>query len=131
MTDAELLARAWAARTFAYAPYSGFAVGAAVLTASDQVFVGCNVENATFPLTVCAERVAISNAVSAGQQHVVTIAVVTDTDPAAAPCGACRQVIHEFGASSRVIVGGRAGIVREYSIRDLLPAAFGGEFLRK
>lgn len=146
MSDQTLLAHAWAARSFAYAPYSEFPVGAAVLTKSGKVFVGCNVENATYPLTICAERVAIANAVSAGHTDIVAIAVVTDEHPGAAPCGACRQVIYEFGKAipkrrppARVLVGGRnrdadqpeAGtdVVRVYTIDQLLPEAFDGEFL--
>lgn len=145
VSDQDLLAHAWAARSHAYAPYSGFAVGSAVLTMDGHIFVGCNVENATYPLTVCAERVAIANAVSAGEREIVAIAVVTDADPGAAPCGACRQVIHEFGKAipnyrkaCRVLVGGRnqadrflPDAVRVYTIDQLLPEAFDGDFLLK
>ena len=131
VTEAELIAAAWAAREHAYAPYSGFSVGAAVLTSSGRVYSGCNVENATFPLTVCAERVAITNAVSAGDRQVLAVVVATETDPPAAPCGACRQVIHEFGPSARVVLVGSGSAQREFSIAHLLPEAFGGEFLRK
>lgn len=131
VSDESLIAAAWGARERAYAPYSGFAVGAAVLTASGKVFTGSNVENATFPLTVCAERVAIATAVAAGEREVVTVAVVTQTDPPAAPCGGCRQVIHEFGQQARVLVGGSTGVVSVYRIGELLPHAFGGGFLKK
>ena len=130
MNDA-LFAEALAARAFAYAPYSRFAVGAAVLTTSGRIFRGCNVENASYPLCVCAERVAIGNAVSAGERGIVAVAVVTDTDPSAGPCGACRQVIFEHGPDCTVSFGNLAGERRTMSIRELLPLGFDGAALRR
>ena len=113
------------ARERAYAPYSGFPVGAALLARSGQVFTGCNVENAAYPLTTCAERTAVTKAVSEGERDFEAIAVVTATG--ATPCGACRQVLREFGgadADLRVIVADLEGNLRTYTIAELLPAGF-------
>lgn len=129
VSDAELVARARAVRANAWAPYSKFAVGAAVLTADGTVFVGVNVESASYPLTCCAERVAIYNAVSAGHTRITTVAVVTDTTPPARPCGACRQVIRELGPHARVLASGLDGAWDELDIRALLPDAFDGSEL--
>jgi cytidine deaminase len=109
----------------AYAPYSGFPVGAAVLTAQGKIFSGCNVENASYGLCNCAERTAIFSAVAAGHQRITCVAVYTPTDKPTAPCGACRQVIFEFGPTSRVIsiCDGKERI--DVPIGDLLPRAFG------
>lgn len=126
-----LFAEALAARSFAYAPYSRFAVGAAVLTSSGRIFRGCNVENASYPLCVCAERVAINNAVSAGERGIVALAVVTDTVPSAGPCGACRQVIFEHGPECAVTFGNLQGDRQTLSIRELLPLGFDGAALRR
>ena len=124
MTDKELIAVAALAREKAYAPYSGFPVGAALLARSGKVYTGCNVENASSGLTVCAERVAVFNAVSEGEQEFDTIAVVTATG--ASPCGACRQVLVEFGGSLRVLVADTQGHVLEFSVEQLIPYAFPG-----
>ena len=109
----------------AYAPYSKFRVGAAVLTGSGKIFAGCNVENASYGLCNCAKRTAIFSAVAAGERKLKCVVVYTPTKNATAPCGACRQVIFEFGPTIRVIsvCDGRDQI--DGSIRSLLPAAFG------
>lgn len=109
----------------AYAPYSGFPVGAAVLTAQGRIFPGCNVENASYGLCNCAERTAIFTAVAAGHRRLTCVAVYTPTDTPTAPCGACRQVIFEFGPGVRVIslCDGKERI--DTTIGELLPRAFG------
>ena len=109
----------------AYAPYSGFPVGAAVLGASGRIYAGCNVENASYGLSNCAERTAIFSAIAAGEKRLKCVVVYTPTKTATAPCGACRQVIHEFGPGARVIsfCEGRDEI--DVSIEALLPGAFG------
>lgn len=129
MSDAELVAAARAVRAHAYAPYSHFAVGAAVLTESGEVFVGVNVESASYPLTCCAERVALYNAVSAGHRRVRVVAVATDTAPPARPCGACRQVIRELGPGARILAAAVDGPWEETTIDALLPDAFDGSAL--
>lgn len=111
------------AATFAYAPYSHFPVGAAVLTTGGQIFTGCNVENAAFGETICAERTAVTTMVAAGFREIDTVAVVGGNGPCW-PCGACRQVLAEFGCR-RVVVTGPDGPV-EMDFADLLPHAFGG-----
>lgn len=123
-TDAELLDLARAARATAYAPYSGFRVGAAVATDDGRVFVGANVENASYPATICAERVAVPQAVVAGARP-VTIAVVGDSVEPCTPCGVCRQFLHEFAPDMRVLAGSDDGTFEEYVLAsDLLPNAF-------
>jgi cytidine deaminase len=109
----------------AYSPYSRFAVGAAVLTASGRIFTGCNVENASYGLTNCAERTAVFKAVSEGERVIKAVAVFTPTEVATPPCGACRQVLYEFGPCCLVISLG-LGHQRSLSRLDrLLPGAFG------
>ena len=122
MNDDELVAMAVEARERAYAPYSGFPVGAALLTSSGQVFTGCNVENSLFGLTICAERVAVFKAVCAGERAFTAIAVATA--PGASPCGSCRQVLREFGRDLRVLVADTDGNSREFTLDQLLPNAF-------
>ncbi|MBA4157224.1 MAG: cytidine deaminase [Gemmatimonadetes bacterium] len=131
-TASELLQRAREARNHAYAPYSRFPVGAALLAADGAVFAGCNIENAAFGLTNCAERVAIGNAVSQGARAFHAIAVVgPEDDVACAPCGSCRQVLHEFGPALLVVTpGGADGAPLVTSLRELLPGAFGPARLR-
>jgi cytidine deaminase len=119
---AELVALAKEARDKAYAPYSGFAVGAALRTKSGRIYSGCNVENASYSLTICAERVAIFKAVCEGEREFEAIAVVAET--LAHPCGACRQVLAEFGLDIQVIVADLGEKRKAYTVRDLLPAAF-------
>ena len=121
MTDEQLIAAAAEARERAYAPYSGFKVGAAVLTADGSLFSGCNVENASYGLTICAERVAVFAAVAAGKPEITKLALVTDTEPPVAPCGACRQVIVEFAPRAEVISANTRGAVRSWIAADLLP----------
>lgn len=114
-----------AAASQAYAPYSNFAVGAAVLTASGKIYSGCNVENASYGLSNCAERSAIFAAVAAGEKKLTCVAVYTPTRTVTAPCGACRQVIHEFGPEARVISFCAGGDEIDVSLGALLPGAFG------
>jgi len=106
----------------AYAPYSQFRVGAAVLTEDGQIYAGCNVENASYGLSVCAERTAVFKAVSKGERDFEAIAVVTEKG--VTPCGACRQVLMEFGENIQVIVADEAGEYRVFTLRELLPEAF-------
>jgi cytidine deaminase len=121
-----LLAAAMDAQRRAYAPYSRFAVGAAVRTATGRIFAGCNVENVSFGLTVCAERVAIWKAVSSGEQVITHLALVTE--PGVTPCGACRQVMQEFALGSAqdlaVLVSNGEGVTWLTSLADLLPLPF-------
>ena len=124
MTDhAALIAAARGAMANAYAPYSRFHVGAAIETADGRVFAGCNVESASYGLTVCAERMAIGAAVAAGARTLRRVVVTSDADPPVAPCGACRQLLAEFGLDTEVLAVGPAG-ERRWTLRDLLPDAF-------
>lgn len=120
----QLLDQARYARETAYAPYSNFKVGAAVLTAAGDIFSGCNIENASLGATICAERVAILTAVAAGCRDLTALAVVADTPDPVAPCGLCRQVLAEFSPDCRVIMANTAGLVRLANLKDLLPLAF-------
>ncbi len=122
--DDALISAARAARVNAYAPYSRYAVGAALETADGRVFPGANVENAALGLTNCAERVALGSAVTAGAREFTRIVVVTDSSPPAAPCGACRQALAEFGQNMTVEAVGPSA-VRRWRLRELLPDAFG------
>jgi cytidine deaminase len=128
LTDS-LISAARSAQARAYAPYSQFRVGAALEAADGTVFSGCNVENASYGLTICAERAAICAAVSAGAKRFRRAVVVSDVDPPAAPCGACRQVLAEFGLDLSIDGVGSKRTVR-WRLADLLPAAFGPEQLR-
>jgi cytidine deaminase len=128
VTD-QLITAARAAQGLAYAPYSKFRVGAALEAMNGTVFTGCNVENASYGLTICAERAAVCAAVSAGAQRFRRAVVVSDVDPPAAPCGACRQVLAEFGLDLPIEgVGPKQTI--SWHLSELLPAAFGPEQLR-
>jgi len=127
MDDQELVRLAQAARERAYAPYSHYAVGAALLTASGQVFTGCNVENAAY-MTICAERTAIVKAVSEGQREFTAIAVATRDG--GSPCGVCRQAMREFAPHLRVLLTDDAGHVRQFTLDQLLPESFGPESLK-
>lgn len=118
----ELIAAAANARVHSYSPYSRYAVGAAVLTSSGRIFAGCNVENASFGATVCAERVALWKAVSEGEREFVAIAVVTVNG--GSPCGLCRQVMAEFAPRALVIVVDQAGRRRTMTVEELLPDRF-------
>jgi cytidine deaminase len=124
-----LISAARAAQAVAYAPYSNFRVGAALESQDGAVFSGCNIENASYGLTICAERAAVCAAVSAGVTRFRRAVVVSDVDPPAAPCGACRQVLAEFGLDLPIDgVGSRATV--RWRLAELLPAAFGPEQLR-
>jgi cytidine deaminase len=117
-----LVQQAADARRQAYAPYSGYDVGAALLTASGRVYTGCNVENAVYPLVMCAERVAVFEAVCRGERDFEAIAVVTENG--GAPCGSCRQVLREFGEQTVVLIADSQGNVRETTVGELLPDSF-------
>ena len=126
----ELLEIAKKARENAYAPYSEFKVGAAILTEDGKIFTGANVENASYGLSMCAERVAVFKAVSEGYRRFKAIAVVADTDGPVSPCGACRQVLSEFGDMD-VIMGNMKGDVKVMKLSELLPESFTPEDLRR
>lgn len=128
---AALIEAAHAARARAYAPYSHFQVGAAALTAGGKIFLGANIENAAYPMTVCAERVAIFSAYAAGEREITALAVVTPTDDVASPCGACRQVIFELAPRCEVILLNLAGARRTVAPQDLLPHGFGARQLEE
>ncbi len=121
---AALLAAAVAARELAYAPYSRFAVGAAVQTASGRIFPGCNIENAAYPATVCAERAALFSAYAAGERAIVALAVAADTAGPVAPCGTCRQVIAELAPDAAIVLGNLHGATLQTTPQALLPGAF-------
>jgi len=120
----KLIKEAEKARKRAYTPYSKFKVGAAVLCADGKILTGCNIENASFGLAVCAERVAIFKAISEGSTKFEAIAVIGDTDKPCSPCGACRQVISEFGEDIPLIMANLKGDVKIKKIKELLPEAF-------
>lgn len=124
MTPRELMAEAEKARKQAYAPYSGFAVGAALLTKSGRVVLGCNVENSSFGLACCAERTAVFKAVSEGEREFTAIAVTAGPGHGAAPCGACRQVLHEFAPELWVYFRAGGGRTTRRRLKALLPDGF-------
>jgi cytidine deaminase len=123
----ELLSQARAAAKHAYVPYSGFPVGAAVLTGDGSIHTGCNIENASYGLTICAERTAVSSAISAGHRQIVAVAVSAPKVPRTTPCGACRQFLNEFRpvSSDMVIVLDDGDSGHPVSLNELLPKAFG------
>ena len=127
MTDS-LVEAARAVQQEAYAPYSRFRVGCAIEAEDGRVFIGCNVENASYGLTICAERAAVCAAVASGALRLRRAVVATDADPPAAPCGACRQVLSEFGRDLIVTGVGSGGTVH-WTMAELLPSAFGPEQL--
>lgn len=129
MEDKELIAVAKKYREFSYSPYSKFKVGAAVLTKAGSVYGGCNIENSSYPVTNCAERTAIFKAVSEGEREIVALALIADTDGPCSPCGACRQVIAEFGIP-RIIMSNLKGDVKVVTLEELLPFAFTPEDLQ-
>ncbi len=124
MGDKELIEKAKRARLKAYAPYSDSKVGAALLTKSGKVYTGANVENASYGLTVCAERAAVQKAVNSGDRIFVKMAVVADRNPPITPCGACRQVLSEFTKDLKIICANLHGKVERHSLKELLPEAF-------
>ena len=129
-TPEKLIEAAKKARENAHAPFSNFKVGAAVATKSGKVFTGCNVENASYGLTICAERVAIFKAISEGETDFTNIAVVADTPELTPPCGACRQIIWEFCGDVPVIMANLKGETETLQMKELLPRAFDVKFLK-
>lgn len=125
----ELINNAKEAYEKAYVPYSHYPVGAAALFSSGKIYSGCNVENASYGLTVCAERNAIFQAIARGEQELKGIAIAVPSDVFPSPCGACRQVIREFAVDCPVILINGRGQIRWTSLKVLLPEAFGPEFL--
>ena len=124
MTDSDLIAAARRARRLARAGFSGFRVGAALETAGGLVITGCNIENASYGLTMCAERVAMFKAVSEGHRRFRRIAIVADTRAPTPPCGACRQVLWEFGGDIEIILANLRRQTGRYRLADLLPRPF-------
>lgn len=129
-TEQELIAAATDVRTRAYAPYSNFKVGAAVETEAGEIYTGCNVESASYGLTVCAERVAIWKGISRGVTRFGRIAVVVDTEELTPPCGICRQIIWEFCGDVPVILSNLNGKTETIQMSELLPRAFDSKFLK-
>lgn len=127
MTAEQLVQQALTARDRAHAPYSGFRVGAALLDTDGTVWTGCNIENASYGLTLCAERVAIFKAISEGARSFTAIAVASEG--AVTPCGACRQILAEFAPEAFVHMAGTDGAFRTMTVPMLLPHAFGGKDL--
>ena len=121
MTDDELLQLARDARLRAFAPYSNFKVGAALQTSSGDVFAGANVENISFSLTMCAERVALGSAIQAGAMEFAKLALISDSAEPVVPCGACRQVLAEFSPDLEIVSGTLGGATAEFSLTTLLP----------
>lgn len=126
----ELIEIAKHARLQSVAPFSNFLVGAAVRTREGKVYTGCNVESASYGLTVCAERVAIWKALSEGERDFTELAVVADTESLTPPCGTCRQIIWEFCKQATIVLGNLRGESQIVSIGDLLPRAFDARFLK-
>jgi len=124
LSDSDLVAAARKAREFAHAGYSKFKVGAALETAGGAVITGCNIENATYGLTICAERVAMFKALSEGHRQFRRIAIVADTDRPTPPCGACRQILWEFAGDVPVVSVTEGGSRKLYRMADLLPEPF-------
>lgn len=124
-----LIQAAAEARLRAYAPYSKFLVGAAVLTTSGRIFQGCNIENSSYGATTCAEQVALFQAYANGERTFEALAVVTDTHPPCPPCGICRQVILELAGDINIILANESGDQRLFKLHELLPEAFDQSFL--
>lgn len=129
-SEKELIEAATAVRENAYAPFSEFKVGSAIETDDGEIVSGCNVESASYGLTVCAERVAIWKAISIGKRKIKCIAVVADTEDLTPPCGVCRQIIWEFGGDIPVIFANLHGKAETVQMKDLLPRAFDTKFLK-
>ena len=126
-----LIETAAAARLRSVAPFSNFRVGAALQTAAGKVFTGCNVESASYGLTVCAERVAIWKALSEGERDFTDLVIVAETENLTPPCGTCRQIIWEFAKHATIILANLHGQREEVSIKELLPRAFDSRFLKE
>ncbi len=126
-----LIEEATRARLQSVAPFSQFLVGAAIRTNRGKVYTGCNVESASYGLTVCAERVAIWKAVSEGERQFTDLAIVADTESLTPPCGTCRQIIWEFAKNANIVLANLRGETETVSIRDLLPRAFDARFLKE
>ena len=126
-----LLETAKNARLQSIAPFSNFLVGAAIKTGEGKVYTGCNVESASYGLTVCAERVAIWKALSEGERDFSELAVVADTGSLTPPCGTCRQIIWEFAKNATIVLGNLRGETQIVSIKELLPRAFDARFLKQ
>jgi cytidine deaminase len=124
-----LIEAAQRAREHSVAPFSEFLVGAAVKTAEGKIYTGCNIESASYGLTVCAERVAIWKALSEGEKHFTELAVVANTETLTPPCGTCRQIIWEFAREATIVFANLEGQSEVFHIRDLLPSAFDARFL--
>ena len=125
---AQLIQTATLSRERAYTPYSHYDVGAALLTTTGKIYSGVNVENAAYPVTICAERVSVFKAISEGEREFVAMAVVTANG--GFPCGSCRQVLAEFGLDTLIIIADEHGkVVQETTVRELLPGAFGPQYL--
>jgi cytidine deaminase len=128
--EAVLVDAARAARRFAVAPYSNFAVGAALETADGLVVTGCNVENATYGLTVCAERIALFKALSEGHRRFARVVVVAATDNPTPPCGACRQLLWEFCGDVEVVLANETAVTARHRLAALFPHPFDGRLLQ-
>lgn len=124
-----LIKMAFEAKKKAYTPYSGFNVGAALLTSNGKIYTGCNIESASYTPTICAERTAIAKAVSEGERSIIAIAITGDSQWTY-PCGVCRQVIREFGKDATIIIAKSEDEYREYTLEELLPHSFGPEDLK-
>jgi cytidine deaminase len=125
----ELIRAALDARNHAHAPFSNFLVGAALQDESGRIFTGCNVENATYGLTICAERVAVFKAISEGARKFAAIAVTADTDVLTPPCGACRQILWEFCGDVELTLANLAGKIETLRLKELFPRPFDASFL--
>ena len=128
--ERELLAQAWKVRKRAVAPYSGFKVGAALRASNGKIYTGCNVENSTYGLTVCAERVAVLKALSEGVSVFTEMAVVTESPKLTPPCGSCRQILWEFCGDIEILLANHQGLKRRMPMHELLPEPFEHSFFR-
>jgi cytidine deaminase len=129
LNDSDLIRAARAARRHAHAAFSSFKVGAALETAGGKVITGCNIENATYGLTICAERVAMFKALSDGHRRFRRIAIVADTADPTPPCGACRQILWEFGGDLEIVLANLRRETGRYTLSDLLPLPFDARLL--
>lgn len=127
----DLIEQALSARENAHAPFSNFKVGAALLTENSEIITGCNIENASYGLTMCAERVAIFKAISEGKRDFTKICVAADTENLTPPCGACRQIIWEFCGDVEVVLSNLRGETETFQMSELLPKAFDARFLNQ